>query len=195
MKYHKHWKERVDIWTHTDNVYSFSHLKSMASVDRTFEMKIKQIYISQKGKKYFKRKFKKMEQDTLPLKKKYDDIMPKAKKEVIRYLCECNNTLTDTNEIVNFDTTTDLMQTLIPHPTKVVCLSEAATSEIVDFETTRKLLVTLIPKPTKVVCLSEDALDLTPEPSDDEENEWEDATMEYEDFKSETYKMSKLEKY
>ncbi|CAL4069127.1 unnamed protein product [Meganyctiphanes norvegica] len=47
-KYHKYWKERVDIWTYTDNVYSFNHLKSMASVDRTFEMKIKQIDISQK---------------------------------------------------------------------------------------------------------------------------------------------------
>ena len=80
MKYHKYWKERVDIWTYTDNVYSFSYLKSMASVDRQLEMKIKQIEISQKGKKCFERKFKKIKQDIIHIKNKYKDFMPKAKK-------------------------------------------------------------------------------------------------------------------
>ncbi|CAL4190539.1 unnamed protein product [Meganyctiphanes norvegica] len=197
----------------------------MAEIDRKLGMKIKQVEISP-GKKCLARKFKKMEKDILPLKKKYEDIMPKAKEEVIRYLCECNKTLTDTNDIEIFNTTTELMQTLIPQSTKVVCLSEAATNEIVNFEIPGKLLLTLIPKPTKVVCLSEaatseimdfentgklmlnliphptkvvylseDDLDITAEPSDNEENEMQNSTMKYENFKSGRYKISKLEKY
>ncbi|CAL4245927.1 unnamed protein product, partial [Meganyctiphanes norvegica] len=56
-------------------------------------------------------------------------------------------------------------------------------------------MVNLIPHPTKVVYLSEDDLDITAEPSDNEENEMENSTMKYENFKSGRYKMSKLEKY
>ncbi|CAL4132772.1 unnamed protein product, partial [Meganyctiphanes norvegica] len=85
--------------------------------------------------------------------------------------------------------------TLIPQSTKVVCLSEAATSELMDFETTGKVMVIIILHPTKVVYLTEDDLDITAEPSDNEENVMENSTMKCENSKSGRYKISKLEKY
>ncbi|CAL4073125.1 unnamed protein product, partial [Meganyctiphanes norvegica] len=154
-KFQNYWKERIDLWKNTDSIYSYDQLKSMSKSDSKFETKIKQLVSAQTRNKCVKQKFKKFEQVIIPLMKKYEEIMPKAKDEIIRFLGECNDTLTETTEIEYSENTTELVENVMPKPTKVLCLNEAVTSKLVNYEITEKLVNILIPKPTKVVCISE----------------------------------------